>query len=68
LPPSLAASGTEAACRLCDARRVFDERFVRAALARTGGHRARAATELGMTRQGLVKLMSRLGITEVEQS
>ncbi len=52
------------ACRLSEARRTFEERFVRAALARAGGHRARAATELGVTRQGLTKLMGRLGITE----
>jgi transcriptional regulator with GAF, ATPase, and Fis domain len=44
------------------ARRTFDERFVRAALVRTGGHRGRAATELGVSRQGLTKLMTRLGI------
>ena len=28
-----------------------------------GGHRGRAAAELGVTRQGLTKLMTRLGIT-----
>ena len=50
--------------RLDEARRTFETRFVRAALVRTGGHRARAATELGVSRQGLTKLMSRLGITE----
>jgi transcriptional regulator with PAS, ATPase and Fis domain len=49
--------------RLDAARRVFEERFVRAALVRTGGHRTRAAEELGVTRQGLAKLMSRLRIT-----
>jgi DNA-binding NtrC family response regulator/tetratricopeptide (TPR) repeat protein len=52
------------AMRLEDARRTFEERFVRAALVRTGGHRVRAAQELGVTRQGLTKLMGRLGITE----
>jgi DNA-binding NtrC family response regulator/tetratricopeptide (TPR) repeat protein len=52
------------AMRLEDARRTFEERFVRAALVRAGGHRARAAQELGVTRQGLTKLMGRLGITE----
>ena len=41
---------------------TFEERFVRAALARAGGHRGRTAIELGMTRQGLTKLMVRLGI------
>jgi DNA-binding NtrC family response regulator len=48
--------------RLDEARRTFEDRFVRAALARTGGHRSRAAHELGVTRQGLAKLMERLGI------
>jgi DNA-binding NtrC family response regulator len=52
------------ACRLEDARRTFEEHFVRAALVRTGGHRIRAAEELGVTRQGLTKLMSRLGISD----
>jgi transcriptional regulator with PAS, ATPase and Fis domain len=46
------------------ARRTFEERFVRAALVRTGGHRAHAAQELGVTRQGLTKLMARLGISD----
>ena len=45
------------------ARRQFEERYVRAALARAGGRAVVAAKELGLTRQGLVKLMSRLGIT-----
>jgi two-component system response regulator AtoC len=44
------------------ARRLFEERYVRAALARSGGHRGRAAAELGLTRQGLAKLMGRLGV------
>jgi transcriptional regulator with GAF, ATPase, and Fis domain len=52
--------------RLEDARRTFEERFVRAALVRTGGRRAWAARELGVTRQGLTKLMTRLGITVAE--
>jgi DNA-binding NtrC family response regulator len=37
---------------------------VKAALVRTGGHRSRAAEELGVTRQGLTKLMTRLGIDD----
>ena len=48
------------------ARRVFETRFVRAALARAGGHRGRAAAELGVTRQGLAKLMGRLGVDAPE--
>ncbi len=45
-----------------EARRSFEERFVRAALARAGGHRGRAARELGVSRQGLVKLLARLDL------
>jgi DNA-binding NtrC family response regulator len=44
------------------ARRQFEQRYVRAALARAGGRVVVAAKELGLTRQGLVKLMSRLAI------
>ena len=62
LPPHIGVGAPAHACRLQDARRVFDERFVRAALLRSGGHRAHAAEELGVTRQGLSKLMIRLGI------
>lgn len=47
---------------LGEARRQFDAGFVKAALARAGGCRSRAATELGVTRQGLTKLIDRLGI------
>ena len=42
------------------ARYKFEERFVRAALARAAGHRGQAAAALGLTRQGLAKLMQRL--------
>ena len=62
LPPQLNAHPQRVALRLGEARRTFEEQFVRAALARTGGHRTRAATELGVSRQGLAKLMARLGI------
>ena len=47
---------------LAAARKTFDTRFIRAALSRAGGHRARAAKDLGVTRQGLTKLMVRLGL------
>jgi DNA-binding NtrC family response regulator/predicted negative regulator of RcsB-dependent stress response len=43
-----------------EARRLFDQRFVGAALARSAGHRGRTAASLGVTRQGLAKLMHRL--------
>ena len=47
---------------LDEARRLFEARFVRAALARAGGQRAQAARDLGVTRQGLAKLLTRLKI------
>ena len=63
LPASIARAALESeAVTLDDARRRFEERFVRAALARAGGHRGRAATELGLSRQGLAKLLGRLKI------
>jgi transcriptional regulator with PAS, ATPase and Fis domain len=62
LPPQFAVTGRADAWTLNEARRTFEHRFVRAALVRTGGHRGRAAAELGVTRQGLTKLLTRLGI------
>jgi DNA-binding NtrC family response regulator len=62
LPPCFGESGSGENWLLDEARRTFELRFVRAALVRTGGHRGRAAAELGVTRQGLTKLMTRLGI------
>jgi DNA-binding NtrC family response regulator len=62
--PAVIASQTPATGgqNLDQARRMFEARFVRAALARTGGRRVQAASDLGLTRQGLTKLMARLGI------
>ena len=48
---------------LDEARRRFETGFVRAALARAGGRRSRAAVDLGISRQGLAKLIDRLGLT-----
>jgi transcriptional regulator with GAF, ATPase, and Fis domain len=64
LPPPFNASAAVDSWRLDEARRSFEERFVRAALVRSAGHRAQAAGQLGVSRQGLTKLMARLGITE----
>ena len=47
-----------------EARDEFERRFVRAALARAGGRRSRAAQQLGVSRQGLAKIIKRLGIVE----
>ncbi len=49
---------------LADARREFEERYVRAALARSGGRAIVAARELGVSRQGLQKLTARLGLAK----
>ena len=62
-PAQFAAIRPNDVWRLEDARRTFDEQFIRAALVRTGGRRAHTASELGVSRQGLTKLMTRLGIT-----
>jgi DNA-binding NtrC family response regulator len=62
LPPQFGIGRAVDIWRLDHARRMFEEQFVRAALVRSGGRRARAAEELGVTRQGLTKLMARLGI------
>jgi DNA-binding NtrC family response regulator len=66
LPPQFATTPSTDAWRLDQARRTFEEQFVRAALVRSGGRRGRAAAELGLSRQGLTKLMARLGITTCE--
>ena len=68
LPPAFGERRDDESWRLDAARRVFDEQFVRAALVRTGGHRTRAAEELGVSRQGLTKLMTRLGIASDESN
>ncbi|HJU44316.1 MAG TPA: sigma-54 dependent transcriptional regulator [Vicinamibacterales bacterium] len=47
---------------LAEARREFEERYVRAALARAAGRPVIAARELGVSRQGLRKLTARLGL------
>jgi DNA-binding NtrC family response regulator len=62
LPTAITGATAVTAARLADARRQFERRFVEVALARTGGSRTRAAAVLGITRQGLLKLMARLGL------
>ena len=53
---------------LADARREFEERYVRAALARSGGRAIVAARELGVSRQGLRKLTTRLGLEAIAKT
>jgi len=61
LPPAIArVAEPEAHESLESARLKFEQRFVRDALARAAGHRGRAAAALGLSRQGLAKLMQRL--------
>jgi DNA-binding NtrC family response regulator len=62
LPRRLAVSEPLATGSFEAAREDFERRFVRAALAQASGHRARAARVLGVSRQGLAKMMKRLGI------
>jgi transcriptional regulator with AAA-type ATPase domain len=61
LPAAIArAAEISAHESLESARLKFEERFVRAALARSAGHRGQTAAALGLSRQGLAKLMQRL--------
>ncbi|HEV3217819.1 MAG TPA: sigma-54 dependent transcriptional regulator [Vicinamibacterales bacterium] len=63
MPSAIArAARPEARETLDSARRRFEARFVRAALAQSAGHRGQAAAALGVSRQGLAKLMQRLQI------
>ena len=62
LPAAITGATTVTAVRLAEARAQFERRCIEVALARTGGNRTRAAAQLGVTRQGLLKTMSRLGI------
>ena len=62
LPAQLAARTPATGSSFEAAREDFERRFVRAALAQAGGQRQIAAKALGISRQGLAKMMRRLGI------
>ncbi len=62
LPAAITGAVSVTSRRLADARMQFDRRCVEVALARAGGSRTRAAAELGLSRQGLLKTMARIGI------
>jgi transcriptional regulator with GAF, ATPase, and Fis domain len=65
LPPAIAAAAsTRPRATLDEARQTFERHFVSTALARSGGHQSRAAQALGVSRQGLAKLIKRLGLGE----
>jgi transcriptional regulator with PAS, ATPase and Fis domain len=63
LPAAISGATPPRTPRLAEAREQFERRFVAAALAQAGGNRARAARALGLSRQGLLKLMERLHVT-----
>jgi transcriptional regulator with PAS, ATPase and Fis domain len=63
LPAAISGATPPRTTRLAEAREQFERRFVAAALAQAGGNRARAARALGLSRQGLLKLMERLHVT-----
>ena len=56
-------AGASAGLSLEEARRTLDRRLVTSALARHAGCRTAAARDLGVTRQGLAKLMTRLAVS-----
>ena len=62
LPAAITGSASVTSRRLADARAQFERRCVEVALARAGGSRTRAAAELGLSRQGLLKTIARLSI------
>ena len=63
LPAHIARAAAAATGSTFEAARTdFERRYVRAALAQAGGHRLRAARALGMSRQGLAKMLRRLRI------
>jgi two-component system NtrC family response regulator len=62
LPQAVSGTATSGATTLADARARFEKRFIEIALARAAGKRAQAARELGLSRQGLLKMMTRLGL------
>ena len=64
LPAHIGGAALYSTSALDEARRDFERRYIRAALARAGGSRQVAAAQLGLTRQGLTKMIKRLGIAE----
>jgi transcriptional regulator with AAA-type ATPase domain/tetratricopeptide (TPR) repeat protein len=62
LPARIAHEAARETLGFDEARMEFERRYVRAALARAAGRRSLAAVDLGVSRQGLTKIMKRLGI------
>ena len=62
LPPVVTGATSVTALRLTEARAQFERRCIEVALARAGGNRSKAAAQLGLSRQGLLKMLARLGL------
>lgn len=62
------AAPNGASVPLDSARRGFERRMIAAALVRHSGRRGPAATELGLTRQGLTKALRRLGLAHEDDA
>jgi len=63
LPAAMTGATAVTSRTLAEARTQFERRFIEVALARAAGSRTRAAAELGLSRQGLLKTMARVGLT-----
>jgi transcriptional regulator with PAS, ATPase and Fis domain len=68
LPSAITGATAVSSRTLAEARAQFERRFLEVALARAAGSRTRAAAELGLSRQGLVKTMVRLGMGAARDS
>jgi DNA-binding NtrC family response regulator len=64
LPPRIAEMAGRLPIAFDEARVEFERRFVQAALARAAGRKGVAAAQLGVSRQGLDKMLKRLGLGE----
>ena len=62
LPPSIRHAGAPSPPTFAAAREAFERAFVAQAMARACGNHARAARQMGLSRQGLLKMLARLGL------
>ena len=68
LPAIIAGATVVGTPKLAEARMQFERRCIEMALARAGGSRTRAAADLGLSRQGLLKTMARVGIVKTQET
>jgi DNA-binding NtrC family response regulator/tetratricopeptide (TPR) repeat protein len=62
LPAHVARGASQGTGGFDEAKQDFERRFIRAALARAGGRKSTAAAQLGVSRQGLAKIIKRLDL------